>query len=188
MWVLMTAFLPTLHRVPSGHHTGLDSWACQAGKALGGRQPLLQSFLDLCSQDPCWKDDPQASLQGCFLLGTRLGSGLRSTGRVPGWPQVRRGPGLGLGMGMLAPWWQRWRMHCPRPRDFELFRLSLPQSITPHVFTKCQFRARHCSRPLRFNGEQGQLGSGLLVGKTDNKQTHIWNYGDSRGDKCSISK
>lgn len=90
---------------------------------------------------------------------------------------------------MLAPWWQQWRMHRLRLRSSEeLFRVSLPESIAPHVFTKCQFRARHCSRPPRFSGEQGQLGSGSLVVKTDNKQTHIGDYDDSGGDKCGISK
>lgn len=123
LWVLMTAFLPPLHRVPSGQPTGLDSWACLVGKALGGRRPLPQSFLNLCSQDPCWKndpcwkDDPQASLQGCFLLGTRLGSGLQSA-QGPWVASGEKGTWLGTRNGHARPLVAAMENALPVPQGF----------------------------------------------------------------------
>lgn len=159
MWVSTTAFLPTPPRAPLGPLH---------------RPWLLAPLPNLCWQDSRLQDGPRAALRGCFLTlapGRVQALPSAQVPGVPGWPPARRGPGLCLGTGMLAPWWQRWRMRRPRPGNSEkLFRLRLPESIIPPPSTKCQFRARHCSRPLRFRGEQGCLGSGL-VGKTDHKLT-----------------
>lgn len=87
----------------------------------------------------------------------------------------------------------------PEQRGRVLMKSSrIHRSASFHMyFYECQFRPRHCSRSLKACWEEGQFGSGVVVGKTDNKQTHTYNWGDfkmtnamspSKGMTCLLSR